>query len=319
MRIFYASEPSVSVVIPTYNMRIFVGEAINSVLRQTYQDFEIVVVDDGSTDGTRELVSHFQSDKRVRYVYQDNRGLAGARNRGIRESHGQTIAFLDADDLWLPAKLEKQMQTLGTNPDVDVVYCAFRPIDTAGNVLFLNYDLRIIRPSLYEELMYRNVIAGSGSSVLVRAKCFAEVGLFDENLLACEDLDMWRRLALAHKFSFLDDVLVYIRLHRSNMQQNTERMALGWERYISKMKADTPREFKYHLPEIAHRKYWEFALAYCKQRNFIKSMSFTYKIVLLGPKHLVVLVRDLWHAVFVQVLHAACLFKNWLWRDQNES
>ena len=273
-------------------MHRFIGQALESVLRQTYQDYEIVVVDDGSTDGTRDIVSQFQSDKLVRYLYQDNRGPSAARNAGIRESRGQFIAFLDADDLWLPQKLERQMQAFETHPDVDVVYCDFNCIDDNGNLVPNNWDVGTRCMSLYEALMYGNVVAGSDSSVLVRAKCFAEVGVFDEELLACEDLDMWRRLALAHKFLFLDEVLVSIRQHQSKIQNDLDRMASAWERYLSKMKADTPQEYRHHLPEVAHNAYWHLALAFLAQRRFFRASFYLSKVASLGPRHAVTIVND---------------------------
>ena len=266
--------PMVSVVIPTYNRADLLEEVLRSVLQQTYQDFEVIIVDDGSTDDTRERVAAFQSDPRVRYIYQENRGLAGARNTGIRASQGDYIAFLDDDDIWLRDKLEKQMSLMTANDQADVVYCDFRFVDLVGNLLTKQYQRPASRGTLYEDLMYSNVIAGSGSAVLIRAKCFAEVGLFDEDLPACEDQDLWRRMALAqHNFVYLDEVLLYIRWHTWNMQKDPERMAIAKLRYLEKLHRETPPPFRHHLPEVAYLTYRPMVL------------SLLARIARLGPRY----------------------------------
>lgn len=273
-------------------MEAFVADAISSVLGQTYPDLELIVVDDGSTDDTAEVISRFGSDDRVRCVRQDNRGLAGARNRGIRESHAPLIAFLDADDVWLPPKLEKQMAAFDGNPAPDVVYCAFTLVDVQGHPLPTAWDGEQLRPSLHEELMYRNVIAGSGSSVLLRSRCFDSVGMFDENLQACEDIDMWRRLALGHRFFFLNEPLVHVRRHPGNMQSNFARMASSWEGYIAKMKRDTLPQYRHHLPHVSRKTYCSLALAAHRSRQFSWASYFLLRILALGPRHWVAALRD---------------------------
>jgi glycosyltransferase involved in cell wall biosynthesis len=278
--------PCVSVVIPTYNRAQLVQDAIRSVLQQTYTHFELIVVDDGSTDDTREQVAAFQRDPRVRYIYQENRGLSAARNAGIRAAQGEYIALLDSDDLWLPAKLEEQMNLLATDGGADVVYCDLREIDLAGNVLSAVWQRPPSLGTLYEDLMYGNVITGSGSSVLVRAKCFAQVGLFDEALAACEDQDLWRRMSLAQrKFVYLDQVLVHIRRHAANMQNDLSRMARARLQYLEKLRLETPSPFRHHLPEVAYLTYAQLAINYLVVRRLSGAARFSAKIVSLGPRY----------------------------------
>jgi glycosyltransferase involved in cell wall biosynthesis len=271
------------------------------VLQQTFQDFEIVVVDDGSIDGTRDVIFQFQSDKRIRYIYQENRGRSAARNVGIRESRGEYIAFLDADDVWLPQKLERQIKFMETHHDVDVVYCGFNEIDASGRLIPANPVRTLIRKSLYEELMYRNIIAGSNSAVVLRARCFEEVGLFDEGLFAWEDLDMWRRLALAHKFLFLDEILVCLRWHDSNTRRDIYRMALGWEQYLSKMMADTPPEYRHHLPSTSARNYLILSIRLLLNRKYLKSASYLFDVMSIGSRHPLILARESWE-VFIEAI-----------------
>ena len=294
--------PLVSVVIPAYNAAIYLDEAIRSVVCQRFRDLEVVVIDDGSTDETKNVVARYASDPRVQYEYQDNRGLSSARNAGILKSRGKYIALLDADDVWLSGKLERQVAVLESEPGVDVVYCQFQCIDAAGTPFpqDCSWVLKRTQPTLYEELMYRNVVAGSGSSVLLRASCFRDVGLFDENLPASEDQDMWRRLALRHKFYFLqDEVLVCIRVHAASMQANLERVTLGRMRHLAKMREDTPPAFRHHLPHVAHNAYLELARAHYESRRFLRTLFFLAKIARLGPGHSIGLLRELrlllWH------------------------
>ncbi len=205
------TSPSVSVIIPTYNMRIFVGDAIKSVLHQTYQDFEIMIVDDGSVDGTKEVVSQFKSDRRVRYLYQDNRGPAAARNTGINESNGQFVAFLDADDLWLPEKLDKQIRAMENHPDYALVGTACYVVDTDNRKKWIMChpceDVHIRWLGLFNSPFVQ-------SSVIVRRTALQEVGLYKtEKGFIMEDYDLWSRLLLRYRATNLGQPLL---LYRDN-------------------------------------------------------------------------------------------------------
>ena len=286
--------PTVSVIIPTYNTERFIGEAIRSVLQQTYTDFELIIIDDGSTDTTRAVLDPFLADARVRYVYQENQGLPGARNTGIRESRGAFIAFLDADDLWTPEKLAQQVAAFQMHPEVSIVYCNYTNIDEHGNDMPFDTLKTRRHNTLYEDLLYDNVVAGSGSAVLIRAECFHSVGLFDEHLVACEDLDMWRRLALDYQFLLLEPVMVQIRVHRANMQGNLDRMAKGLMQNLQNMRLDVPRAYRWHLPYVARELYFNLFFHYFVRRRYWQSCVYIAQIALLGPRQWVLLSRDLW-------------------------
>jgi len=278
--------PTVSVIIPTHNRAGLLEQAVRSVLGQTYHDLELIVVDDGSTDDTRARVASFARDARVRYEYQERSGPSRARNIGIRASAGSYIAFLDDDDVWLPEKLTKQMAILSAQHDVDVAYCGFTWIDAEGNVMPLVYRRPERRGTLYEDLMYGNVIAGSGSSVLLRSKCFVGVGLFDESLRVYEDQDMWRRLALAGcEFVFVDETLLHIRRHDFGSQRDRARVAADSLLYLDKLRAEAPREFRHHLPEIAYGILSESAVALFLLGRGGEMMDLVAKIVALGPRY----------------------------------
>jgi glycosyltransferase involved in cell wall biosynthesis len=252
-------EPLVSVIIATHNRAEFVGQTLKSVLDQTHKGIEVIVVDDGSTDNTADLLKQYEG--RIKYVYQERSERSKARNRGVKHSRGTYIAFLDSDDLWLPEKIERQVQLLNERPDVGVVYTDVQFIDAKGNAYSdeISWDVPK-RQVLYEDLMTHNVITGTTSSVMIRRECLDKVGLFDESMDACEDLDLFRRIAQYYTFYKIELPLVRFRIHPGSTQVNASAMAKGWETTIEKISRNTPREFKYYkteaiikiLSQIAH-------------------------------------------------------------------
>jgi len=188
--------PKVSVIIPTYNRRDYVQEAVRSVLAQTYQDFELIVVDDGSTDGTGEALEQF--GPRIRYVYQQNQGETAATNRGIRMAVGQFVAILHSDDLWVPYKLERQVAYLDAHPDVALVCSSVLTIDPDGQLLGEQIEKKFHLPEglVSFETMFWNCPVNV-TTVLAKREALFTVGLFDETMRYCADWDMWARLAFS--------------------------------------------------------------------------------------------------------------------------
>ena len=275
--------PTVSVVIPTFNRGALLDEAIHSVLAQTFDDLELIVVDDGSTDDTRRRVEAHR-DPRVRYLHQRNTGLAAARNAGIQAARGSYVAFLDDDDSWQPDKLRRQMELLSARPDVAAVHTGFRWVDQRGAPLDMEYRRPRSRGSLYEDLMFGNVISGSGSSVLVRASCFGKAGMFDPALRAREDQDLWRRLALAGcEFACVDEPLVHIRWHETNMQKDAGRMASAGLQYLAKLRAEAPLRFRHVLTDVAFDTYRTGALAFVEAGRLGSAIPYVARAASLGP------------------------------------
>jgi len=199
--------PKVSVIIPTYNRKDIVCETIDSVLSQTCKDYEIIVVDDGSTDDTKSVLARY-GDK-ILYIYQENMGLSSARNTGIRNMCGEYIALLDSDDIWFPKKLEKQIQLLEENPDIALVSCRSEVIDSKGT------HAGSYKPSNYQSLDFNGLLVANHivvSSVIVRKNILEDVGLFDETLRSYEDVDLWLRILLKYKIFYSEDVLVKYRI-----------------------------------------------------------------------------------------------------------
>jgi len=186
-----AGSPLVTVVTPAYNIAKYVGEAVDSVLRQTFHDFEYLVIDDGSDDNSIDVVkAHSGDDPRFRLVAGEHRGLSAARNAGIREARGEYIAFLDGDDRWHPKFLERQLRLIQSlPPDVGVVFCRSRLVLENGTLVFLQWQ-RAGRYDFDDFLVAGNP-ARSGSSLLVRKSCFADVGGFDEELKTLEASTSW--------------------------------------------------------------------------------------------------------------------------------
>ena len=191
--------PLVTVVTPAYNVAKYVGETVDSVLRQTFHDFEYLVVDDGSVDNSAEIIkAHVGDDPRFRLVQGEHRGLSATRNAGVREAKGQYIAFLDGDDRWHPKFLERQLQLIQSlPPDVGAVFCRSRLVLENGTPVFFQWQ----RAGRYDfdDFLVNNNPARNGSSLLIRKSCFADVGGFDEDLRYIEDLDMWLRIAATSK------------------------------------------------------------------------------------------------------------------------
>jgi glycosyltransferase involved in cell wall biosynthesis len=208
--------PRVSVVIPTYNRAALIRETLDSVLAQTIGDSEVIVVDDGSTDDTATVIATYGS--RVLYLHQENAGQAAARNRGIRAAGAEYIAFVDDDDLWLPAKLEKQLAGLLAHQDSTWAYCDAQVFDGATSQALHNFS-QINTPhagQVAPALLARDFIASP--TPVVRRDVFAEVGYFDESALLKrrEDWDMWLRIAAHHPIVYLPDVLARYRYHGQN-------------------------------------------------------------------------------------------------------
>lgn len=216
--------PRVSVIIPTYNRADMLGAAIRSVLDQTYTSYEIIVADDGSTDDTRTQVASLAGP--IRYLRLQHTGRpAVARNRGIAAAQGDLIAFLDDDDLWIPSKLERQIDLLDTDPAVGFVYSDVRflqPDGTLSNPVLLPRQKQA--ESLFDHLLTDCFIYPS--TVVVRRSALAETGSFDESLAIGEDYDLWLRLARQVRAGYSSQPLAHIR--RSGTGISTQREVLSY-------------------------------------------------------------------------------------------
>lgn len=196
---------TVSVIIPVYNQADFAEEALRSALTQEYRDREIIVVDDGSTDETPEILKRFQN--KIKVIRQENRGLSAARNAGIRVAKGKYIGLLDADDIWSPDFLSKMAPLLkSASPNFGAAYCGFFFLDRHGTRMPNAANPVTPQPHFKTRLRRANFL--NVCAVLVRREVYEAEGLFDENLSACEDWDMWLRVAERYDFVGIPDCLV---------------------------------------------------------------------------------------------------------------
>jgi glycosyltransferase involved in cell wall biosynthesis len=223
----------VSVIIPNYNTAHYIEAAIESVLASQGADFEVIVVDDGSSDRSREVLAGYEADPRIRCIFQQNKGLAGARNTGIKAATGDYLVFLDSDDLVLPEKLALQAGYLDAHPEYEAVY--------SRSVCFVEDDPEELVPvnfpvyvgDIQDNLLYGNFI--HVNSVMVRRMTVLDAGLFAEEFRELEDWDLWLRLSLrGGLFGFQDQVLSKVRLRKGSMTTQQERMNRTMLRVLEK-------------------------------------------------------------------------------------
>ena len=218
----------VSILIPSYNVAQYLPQAIDSALDQTFQDFEIIIIDDGSTDNTREIVEKYlkREPEKIRYIYQENEGLACARNTGLRQARGSLIALLDADDQWLPTRLEETVRAIGEDKSIGLVHANVTRITEDGSVIETQKrNMQFLTGNIFNYIFLRKVDI-SILTILFRKECCERVGLFDKNLtrLGCEDRELWLRISRHYKFKYIDKVLGLYRVRGDSMSRNTEKM-----------------------------------------------------------------------------------------------
>ncbi|MFA4646566.1 glycosyltransferase [Pyrococcus kukulkanii] len=239
--------PTVSVIIPTYKRNELLKRAIDSVLDQGFDDFEVIIVDGARSEETRELVRSY-GDGRIRYVPQKGRGIANARNLGVKKARGEYIAFLDDDDEWLEGKLELQVELFRRLPrSYGLIYTAFNYYDLEGDKV-LGVKRPKARGNVYGHLLKDNITGTS--TILVKRECFKRAGLFREDFVTCEDWDMWLRIAKFWLFEAIDEPLVNYSVHSG---QFSFAKYLEGRRKMVRAHADirkNPEVLSYHLLQI---------------------------------------------------------------------
>lgn len=236
--------PTVSVIVPAYNQAIYVSQAIQSVLKQTYSDFELIVVDDGSTDETPQILAGIR-DPRIRVIRQPNAGLSAARNTGLCESSAPLVTFLDADDYFLPDKLEVLSRYLENHSEIGFAAGRARYVDHTGATILepAEAPTSLTLP----ELLSGNPICVSG--ILLRRTWLDRVGVFDEKLRACEDWDLWLRLLAAGcHMAWVEHLVVAYRIHPGQMTRQSERMRKAILLMLDKFfnQQDLPEHLRIH-------------------------------------------------------------------------
>ena len=232
-------KPLISVVITAYNVESFIVQSIVSALNQTCTNLEVIVVDDGSKDGTVKAVEQFD-DARLRLIQKENGGCASARNAGVEVARGDFISFLDGDDFWMLNKLERELKWFESHPNADLVFSWSLIVDEHGESLGI-LKSNTQRSFSFDDLLIENPI-GNGSAVLIKKKALDQAGLFDESLPASSDTDMWLRLARLNNDNFicLPQIFTCYRRRASQTTSNYRRMEKSYELILAKARLIAP-------------------------------------------------------------------------------
>jgi len=277
-------QPAVTVVIPCFNQGRFLRDALLSVQSQTFADWEAIVVDDGSTDGTREVASSVL-DSRIRYCYQENRGLASARNVGIRAARGGVIALLDSDDTWEPLFLERMCRCLARHPGAAAAYCGFKYVDPEGREIGMP-SLKVVPPECFHQTLMEDGNWLIPSAVIFTPAPAGEPGFFDEALGGVADTDLWIRLSARHPFIGLPEILARYRRHPAAMSRDPALMVADYRRMTEKLCGDPGGEHadREERKRSAHARLHRYGtLMYLEHSDVRRSAQHLRRLLILSP------------------------------------
>jgi glycosyltransferase involved in cell wall biosynthesis len=262
----------VSIVVTCYNYGKYISDCLNSILKQKYQNYEVIIIDDGSTDNTNEMLRTFLENPKIKYFKQENMGQAGAKNNGIKNSSGEFIAFLDADDMWADNMLEKELE-LFSDERVGVVYSTVRFINEKNEDIKLKRNSKYLIPrsgNITKYLLFENFVTFSSS--IVRKECLDECGYFDESLKMGIDWDLWLRVSTKYQFSYVDEPLLIYRIHSTQMSKNLEERRNCSDKIMKKFFQQNPNL----LSRKVVRKAWSYT--YNNRGNSYYSSDFRRSI-----------------------------------------
>ncbi len=298
--------PIVSVIIPTYDRAHYLGTAIESILAQTFREFELIVVDDGSTDDTRTLLDSI-NDRRLIRLFREHRGISAAMNSGIEAARGDYVARLDSDDVWMPEMLEVGVEILDSRPEVGLVYGKGQQMDQNGN---LQPNVRGNLPWFWRETL-KSMLYGDFTcniAILARRECFDRAGVYDESMRTSEDWDMWLRVARHYEFAFVDQVLARFRVHGGNTTHKSLAAFAdyleGRSRVLDKFfgQSELPPAVRAMRPMAYERVYMGVGLCWLQIRQVRKALSSFGKAVRLSDNPVVSPGRIVWQALVWEVL-----------------
>jgi glycosyltransferase involved in cell wall biosynthesis len=271
--------PEVSVIIPTYNRSKSIGKTIKSVLNQNYTDFEIIIVDDNSSDNTENVIKSYSNNYScIQYIkHNENKGAPAARNTGIENSKGKYIALLDDDDEWFPDKLTKQVQMIKQLPDdVGLVYCGNEDVDENSNEISIKCSQK--RGDVFYLLLEKNFI-GSPTN-LIRKECFDKIGFCDVNLKSCQDWDLWLRISKHYKVDYIPEILARRNISDISISTNIDSVLRGHEQILDKYKVYLQNDrqlYSSHLKNIG--------IYYAIRGDYSTSLHFLRRAVFCKPSN----------------------------------
>ena len=281
----------ISVITPTYNRARFLPAAVASVLSQTFGDFELIIVDDGSEDNTPDVLKPFLADRRVPYVYQENQGQSHARNLALKQATGDFIAFLDSDDVWARDKLEKQLAVFRANSEVDIVHGDEATINEQGSVVSLQNMRR------YSGRITRYLLADNSVSIttaLVRRRCFDEMGGFDTSVGVADDYELWLRFSARYCYQYEPGIVASYRVMADQISSDKRRRYAANERIIQQFLA------RYGEVLSPGERRWGLARFYCRKARYFASAGERGKAVgaIAGALHNAPLDSVVWRALY---------------------
>lgn len=248
--VLLANYPKVSVIMPVFNAQSYLDEAIQSVLDQTYENWELVIINDGSIDGTEDIIKKYISDSRIIYLKQENKGPSAARNLGIRMAGGEWVSFLDADDFWLNNKLEFQVKYLVKHPETVMLHSAcsvLKDNKLCTPLKYLPFLAWNLKGFLYDKLIEEDFV--NMLTVILRKEIFSNVGYFDETLSGGADWDLWLRISRIYKIDFINKILAVYRYNISGISKNIAKYKDAVYCVIKKNILEKP-----HIPEMVQKK-----------------------------------------------------------------
>lgn len=276
--------PLISVIIPAYNAEKTVQETVESVLNQTFRDFELIVVDDGSKDSTVEIIAKI-ADRRLRLVTHSHGGANRSRNLGLSQAIGSYVSFLDADDLWTPDKLESQLKALAANPEAAVAYSWTDRIDESGQFLrrggYISVDGNVLA-----KLLIVNFVE-NGSNPLIRREAVLAVNGFDESLSACQDWDLWLKLAARYPFVSVSSQQILYRLSPGSISSNVFTLEAACVKVIDRAFAEAPDSLQ-HLKKYSLGNTYKYLIfksfeEYPSWKKGLAAAKFLYHVIKNDP------------------------------------
>ncbi len=291
-------ETLISVVLPTFNREKLIARSISSILNQTYKNFELIVVDDGSTDNTEQVVRAIH-DPRIIYIKNEHRGGAAARNTGIQAARGAYIAFQDSDDEWFPSKLEKQLDVfMSAANTIGVVYTGFWKLMKDGKkVYFPPENIKQKEGDLYAELLWGNFI--TNQAAMVRKECFERVGGYDESLPGMHEWDLWLRMATRYEFAYIAEPLVQTYFTQDSITAHSEWRLQGREIIFGKHR----EEFKKY-PDIFALHTYTIGNARALRGDMTQARKYLRTALFARPTHIKYLA-----AYVLSLLHSKKIYK----------
>jgi glycosyltransferase involved in cell wall biosynthesis len=280
----------VSIIVPTYNRAHLVMETIDSILAQTVKDFELIVVDNESTDNTEEVIKSY-TDERIKYFRHQNNGLVAVnRNYGISKANGEYIAFCDDDDLWMPEKLERQVKLLDLNKELGLVYSDCYIIYENGNLerYTLLSSLKLFRGNVFNKLFQSNFIPML--TVMIRREILSKVGGFDPKYIIAQDYDLWLRIAEHYPIDFIEEPLAKYRIHGESISRNRElaiNEVFQLTEYWLDKKANLERSFRGKAKQKQANLHISLMVYYFRNHQNRKAVSESINIIKLFPYSLV--------------------------------